>query len=151
MNRPVGINPGHYVLLRIREKVMNLELGLPQRIRMEFNTDELFDDIGGCENIFATPIPLGYTKHTARFLLLWLGLLPFALEQQLGFGLVFSQQLVAFGLLGIEDIGIQLEEPFSVLPLKRIVSKICLEAQLVRKRGVETARADGVAATAVTA
>jgi len=142
MNRPAGINPGHYVLLRLREKVMNLELGLPQRIRMEFNVDELFDDIGGCENIFATPIPLGYTKHTSRFLLLWLGLLPFALEQQLGFGLVFSQQLLAFGLLGIEDIGIQLEEPFSVLPLQRIVGKICLEAQLVRLRGVAEARAD---------
>jgi len=148
MNRPAGINPGHYVLLRIREKVMNLELGLPQRIRMEFNVDELFDDIGGCENIFATPIPLGYTKHTSRFLLLWLGLIPFALEQTLGFGLVFSQQLLAFGLLGIEDIGIQLEEPFSVLPLKRIVSKICLEAQLVRKRGVENAREEAEAVPA---
>jgi len=134
INRPVGLNPGHYVLLRIREKMMGLQCSLPQRLRMEFNVDALFDEIGGCENIAATPIPLGYTKHTSRFLLLWLGLLPFALEGDLGFGLVFSQQLLAFALLGIEDIGIQLEEPFSVLPLKRIVGKICLEAQMVRQR-----------------
>eukprot|EP00441_Pelagodinium_beii_P038677 CAMPEP_0197637980 /NCGR_PEP_ID=MMETSP1338-20131121/13036_1 /TAXON_ID=43686 ORGANISM="Pelagodinium beii, Strain RCC1491" /NCGR_SAMPLE_ID=MMETSP1338 /ASSEMBLY_ACC=CAM_ASM_000754 /LENGTH=457 /DNA_ID=CAMNT_0043210479 /DNA_START=1 /DNA_END=1374 /DNA_ORIENTATION=- len=136
INRPVGLNAPHYVLLRVREKSMKLGVGIAQRIQMETNVDKLFDDLGGCENIFATPIPLGYTKHTSRFLLLWLALLPFALEQQLGFGLVLAQQLLAFGLLGIEDIGIQLEEPFAVLPLKKIVMKICLEAQLVRKRTI---------------
>jgi len=99
---------------------------------MEHNITRLVDDLGACENIFATPIPLGYTKHTARFLLLWLLLLPLALESQLGFGVVFAQQLLAIGLLGVEDVGIQIEEPFAVLPLKRITAKVAIEAQAVR-------------------
>merc|ERR1719437_48307 len=103
-----------------------------QRLLMEQNVTRLVNDLGACENIFATPIPVGYTKHTSRFLFLWLLFLPFALEGSLGIGTVFGEQLLAFGLLGIEDVGIQIEEPFAVLPLKRIAGKIALEAQVLR-------------------
>merc|ERR1711972_1265340 len=90
--------------------------------------------MGACENVLATPIPVGYTKHTTRFLFLWLTLLPLALQGQLGVGCVFGEQLIAFGLLGIEDVGIQLEEPFSVLPVERIVTKVALESQVLRSK-----------------
>lgn len=36
---------------------------------------------------------------------------------------------MSFFLLGIEELGIQLEEPFSVLPLHRITSGIGLSAE----------------------
>jgi len=132
LDRPEGMNPPHFVLHRLRAKMSGLGVTEEQRLLMEHNITRLVDDLGACENIFATPIPLGFTKHTARFLLVWLALLPLALESQLGFGVVFAQQLLAFGLLGVEDIGIQIEEPFAVLPLKRIATKISLEAQVVR-------------------
>merc|ERR1712039_147021 len=90
------------------------------------------NDMGACENIFATPIPVGYTKHTTRFLFLWLLFLPFALQGQLGVGVVFAQQLLSFCLLGIEDIGVQIEQPFDVLPLKKICFKISNEGQIER-------------------
>jgi len=132
--RPAGMNAPHYVLHRMRGKLEGLgfDLSDSRRMLMEYNITRLINDLGSCENIFATPIPLGYTKHTARFLLLWLLLLPLALEGSLGFGVVFAQQLLAFGLLGVEDLGIQIEEPFAVLPLKKICTKISLEAQVVR-------------------
>merc|ERR1712107_498729 len=97
-------------------KMNALQIPPNKRLLMEYNITRLVDDLGACENIFATPIPLGYTKHTTRFLFLWLLLLPLALQSQLGYGVVFAQQLLAFGLLGVEDIGIQIEEPFAVLP-----------------------------------
>ena len=34
---------------------------------------------GACERIFKSPIPLVYTRHTARFLTVFSALLPFAL------------------------------------------------------------------------
>jgi len=132
MDRPEGMNAPHFVLHRIRAKMNGLGVTKEQRLLMEHNITRLVDDLGACENIFATPIPLGYTKHLTRFLFLWLLLLPLALEGQLGYGIVFVQQLLGFGLLGVEDIGIQIEEPFAVLPLKRITTKISLEAQVVR-------------------
>jgi predicted membrane chloride channel (bestrophin family) len=41
------------------------------------------DIIGGCERIFRTPLPLSYTRHSARFLALWLAFLPFTLWEKL--------------------------------------------------------------------
>merc|ERR1712187_1063693 len=131
-SRPNGMLAHHYVTHIMRTKIKQMGLPLEQRILMENNVTRLINDMGACENIFATPIPVGYTKHTSRFLLLWLLFLPFALQSQLGVGIVFAQQVLSFGLLGIEDIGIQIEEPFSVLPLKKICFKISNEAQIVR-------------------
>ncbi len=31
------------------------------------------DALGTCERILRTPIPLGYTRHTSRFLMIWWG------------------------------------------------------------------------------
>jgi len=137
VNRPAGMVPHHYVLFRMRSQMENFDVSEQQRLLMESDVTRLINDMGACENVFATPIPVGYTKHTARFLFLWLMLLPLALQSQLGVGTVFAEQLLAFGLLGIEDIGITIEEPFSVLPLKRIAGKIALEAQVVRRKAEE--------------
>jgi len=131
-NRPAGMLAHHYVTRMMRTKVKNMGLPLEQRILMEGNITRLINDMGACENIFATPIPVGYTKHTSRFLFLWLFFLPFALEGQLGIGVVFAQQLLSFALLGIEDIGVQIEQPFDVLPLKKICFKIANEGQIER-------------------
>jgi putative membrane protein len=37
--------------------------------------------------------------------------------------------LLGFFFLGIEELAVQLEEPFSVLPLAKIVGGICLSAE----------------------
>merc|ERR1711972_143434 len=116
----------------LRAKVKQMGLPLEQRLLMEGNITRLINDMGACENIFATPIPVGYTKHTTRFLFLWLLFLPLALQGTLGVGVVFAQQLLSFGLPGIEDIGVQIEQPFDVLPLKKICFKISNEEQIVR-------------------
>jgi putative membrane protein len=39
----------------------------------------LGDALESCERIFTSPVPLVYTRHTARFLSVWLLLLPLAL------------------------------------------------------------------------
>merc|ERR1711972_325326 len=131
-SRPNGMLAHHYVTHIMRTKIKQMGLPLEQRILMENNVTRLINDMGACENIFATPIPVGYTKHTNRFLFLWLLFLPFALEGSLGVGVVFAQQLLSFCLLGIEDIGLQIEQPFDVLPLKKICFKIANEGQIVR-------------------
>jgi hypothetical protein len=49
----------------------------------------------------------GYTRHTSRFLLMWLLALPFALWPQCSWASVPYTTGIAFLLLGIEDIGVQ--------------------------------------------
>jgi len=141
LNRPTGYSAPHFVLHRLRTKIGRLGLAKQERLLMEANVTRLINDLGACENILATPIPVGYTKHTTRFLFLWLALLPLALQSDLGIATVFGEQLIAFGLLGIEDIGIQIEEPFAVLPIDRICTKTALEAQVLRKEAAEAKKA----------
>ena len=35
--------------------------------------------MGACERILRTPIPLSYTRHTSRFMMIYLTLLPFTM------------------------------------------------------------------------
>eukprot|EP00930_Biecheleria_cincta_P019860 TRINITY_DN15064_c0_g1_i1.p1 TRINITY_DN15064_c0_g1~~TRINITY_DN15064_c0_g1_i1.p1 ORF type:complete len:451 (+),score=78.62 TRINITY_DN15064_c0_g1_i1:78-1430(+) len=132
VNRPQGMLAHHYVTHILRTKTKLMDLPLEQRALMESNITRLINDMGACENIFSTPIPVMYTKNTSTFLFLWLFFLPWALEGSLGAGVVISQQLLSFFLLGIEDIAVQIEQPFDVLPLKKICFKIANEGQIVR-------------------
>lgn len=132
VNRPQGMLAHHYVTHILRTKTKLMDLPLEQRALMESNITRLINDMGACENIFATPIPVQYTRNTSTFLFLWLFFLPWALQGSLGAGVVISQQLLSFFLLGIEDIAVQIEQPFDVLPLKKICFKIANEGQIVR-------------------
>ena len=55
--------------------------------------------------------------HTSRFLVIWLSFLPLALFPAWGWSTVPVTTMIAFLLLGIEEISVRLEEPFAILPL----------------------------------
>ncbi|KAI8476730.1 MAG: Bestrophin, RFP-TM, chloride channel-domain-containing protein [Monoraphidium minutum] len=89
-------------------------------IKMDDNLTAFEDCLGGCERILKTPVPLSYTRHTSRFLIIWLTLLPFTLYGSCGAATVPLCCIIAFLLLGIEEIGVSIEEPFSILALQAI-------------------------------
>mmetsp|Transcript_33472 Transcript_33472/g.85514 ORF Transcript_33472/g.85514 Transcript_33472/m.85514 type:complete len:174 (+) Transcript_33472:1045-1566(+) len=80
--------------------------------------------VADCERILKTPIPLSYTRHTSRFLISYLTFLPLALWEETSWGVVPISGIVAFFLLGIDEIGVQIEEPFSIMPLDRYCQTI---------------------------
>ncbi|KAG2448552.1 hypothetical protein HYH02_006443 [Chlamydomonas schloesseri] len=86
---------------------------------------------GECEKILRFPIPLTYTRHTSRFMLLYLGALPVALYDSCDWATIPVTATISFLLLGIEDIGVQIEEPFSILPLPEICADLHTSAELV--------------------
>ena len=45
--------------------------------RLDENLTFFNDSCGTCERILRTPIPLSYTRHTSRFMMIWLTLMPF--------------------------------------------------------------------------
>lgn len=97
----------------------------------------LVDYLGGCERILKTPMPLVYAIKVRRFILTFLLLLPFSLIENLGFSAVFIFLLVAYPLLSLDRIGIELQNPFATqslshLPLHTICDAIklhCLALQ----------------------
>lgn len=68
-------------------------------------------------------MPLSYTYHTSRFLVFWLFFLPFTLYTELGWGALPLAPVLTFLIFGVAEIAIDLEEPFSILPLDAICAK----------------------------
>lgn len=132
MARPQAITAPLYIMHRMAAHVKRLNLTTPERLSMEAHVTGLLADLGACERILSTPIPLGYTRHTTRFLFLWLFLLPFALEKEMALGAILAEVMLAFAMLGIEDVGISMEEPFGMLPLETICGNIARECQVLR-------------------
>lgn len=70
---------------------------------------------GSAERIFRTPIPLSYTRHTSRCLVFWLAALPVGLYNELGMESILVCPIVTYFFLGIDQIGVDVEEPFGNL------------------------------------
>jgi predicted membrane chloride channel (bestrophin family) len=84
--------------------------------------------LGRCERISRVPIPLSYTRHTSRFLIAWLALLPLGCWTTMGWQALLFAPLTAFLLFGVDQIGVDLENPFAVLPLDVLANKLKLDA-----------------------
>ncbi|MEG4276488.1 bestrophin family ion channel [Microcoleus sp. MON1_C1] len=74
--------------------------------------NSMIDVLGGCERILKTPIPLAYAIHLKQLLLLYCLALPFQMVKDLGWGTGPVVALISFTLFGIEEIGIEIENPF---------------------------------------
>ncbi|EJK44534.1 hypothetical protein THAOC_36916 [Thalassiosira oceanica] len=82
-----------------------------------------------CEKVYASPVPLIYTRHARRFLSLWTLLLPCCLITQYStfdesWLVVPTSAVLAFFLFGVDELAMQLEEPFSILPMQVFVDEI---------------------------
>ena len=88
----------------------------------------LMENLGKCERIFKTPIPRVYTRHTERFLAAWLFTLPLGLydvTEAVGHWTMLPVVLlVSVFLVGIGELAIVIEEPFSILPLNTMCAGI---------------------------
>ena len=94
------------------------------RIRLDENLTYFEDAVGSCERILTQPIPLAYSRHTSRFMVIWLGSLPFGLYSTCGLATIPISMVMAFLLLGIDEIGVQIEEPLGLLPLDGLCDEI---------------------------
>ena len=121
-------NKPQWALLKISDVIRRARLLPNVQSHMDKNIVAMTQSYNQCERIFSTPIPLVYTRHTVRFLFLWLITAPMALFHELPnrlyWAIVPINTLHAIFLLGIEELGVQIEEPFSILALGKISNEI---------------------------
>ncbi|WP_020472724.1 bestrophin family protein [Zavarzinella formosa] len=95
----------------------------------------LLDNQGGCERILRTPIPFAYAVHIKQMLTLYLITLPFALVGEMGWVAIPATAVIAFGMIGIEVAGTEIEDPFGTdpndLPLEAICATIQRDAKIL--------------------
>jgi putative membrane protein len=116
-----------------------------QRLQeMDKNLTVLCDAWGGAERILRTPIPFAYAHHIKAFLVLFTFTVPFAVVESMKWVTPVASAVLAFALFGIEEIGVEIEEPFGYdandLPLDAVGETIARDlGQLVTGATAETA------------
>mmetsp|Transcript_36209 Transcript_36209/g.61062 ORF Transcript_36209/g.61062 Transcript_36209/m.61062 type:complete len:405 (+) Transcript_36209:242-1456(+) len=113
-------------------------------LRMEDQVTLFVNNCGGCERIYKTPIPLAYTRHTVRYLMIWVTFLPLALWPSLDWVSIIVTPIIVFLLMGLENIGIQIEEPFRILPILVYCNSITDNVyEILRSAGFDLERTKG--------
>ncbi len=82
-------------------------------LQAEKERAQLIDHIGACERIMRTPLASAFSIKIRRFLFLYLIFLPIAIVDKAGITTPLITLLVAYPLLSLDQIGIELQNPFS--------------------------------------
>ena len=100
-------------------------------LQMDTERAQLIDHLGGCERILKTPLARVYSIKIRRFLALFLLTLPLPLLHKVEayWAIPIFTMIVAYPLLSLDEIGIELQNPFweknlSHLPLIAISETI---------------------------
>ena len=83
---------------------------------VEQSLTALTDIQGGCERIKSTPIPYSYTVLMHRLVAVYCGLLPFGLDETIGWATPVVVLFVSYALFGLDAIGDEIEQPFDLDP-----------------------------------
>ena len=130
-------------LMELSMVLDNVPIDEKRRVEIDKSLVLIGDCVGTCERIYSSPVPLVYTRHTARFLTMWMLLVPASLYntfasvqsgtngvdtapwlQVHGLAMIPAVALMALFLFGIEELAVQLEEPFGILPMQKFCDGI---------------------------
>lgn len=124
--------------IRARVEAGQLRPGLANAL--EGHLAALTEHEAACERIASSPMPTAYVTQIRQLLAVYLATLPLALVGQLGWLAVPATLVIAFGLVGIEDAGTQIEDPFGEddndLPLDEFCRSVRADARLLGRVGV---------------
>jgi len=93
--------------------------------KMEEDMRDLDLVVGGCERLFSSPVPPTMSRHVVRCLLLWLATMPFVLVGTMRpLAIAGWVSLVGYIFVGIEEVGVQVEQPFEIIPMTQLCNII---------------------------
>jgi putative membrane protein len=98
----------------------------------------------GCERIRNTPLPIAYVLHLKRFLTLFCLTISLPLVAGMGWWSVLVTAMISYSLIGIEEIGVEIEDPFGDDPNDLPIDEICAT---IEKNLIEFARLAELTAT----
>lgn len=99
-------------------------------LEAEHQRAQLIDHIGACERILKTPLAESLSVKIRRFLFLYLMALPFGIFDKAGIATPLIVMLVAYPLLSLDQISVELQNPFSKRRLSHLpLDEICVSIQ----------------------
>ena len=112
---------GNYLQNQLRRECINVF----QVNTLHDSINKMVDILGGCERILKTPVPLFYTLTLRSLLVIYFLLLPWQLVQGLNWWTAPVLGIISFILLGINEIGSEIEQPFGSDPNDLPLDFIC--------------------------
>lgn len=111
-----------------------------QRLQlMDQNVTALVDNWGGCERIMRTPVPFAYAQHIKSFLTLFCFTAPWAMVESMKWYTPIAAGVLAYGMFGIDEIGVEIEDPFgddpNDLPIEAMGKRIEADTALIMEAG----------------
>lgn len=97
----------------------------PDLIAINNEMTTLINNLGGMERIRNTPVPFAYAAHLQMFIMLYFLALPFGLYEKFHWISVPVIGIVSLILLGISEIGVEIEDPFGDDPNDLPMDSIC--------------------------
>jgi ion channel-forming bestrophin family protein len=105
-----------------------------QRLQVLDNAiSDIMDFFGGAERIMKTPVPFAYAHHIKGFLTLFCFTVPLAMLHEMAWYTGPASAIVAYAMFGIDEIGVEIEDPFGYdandLPLDSIGETLALDVR----------------------
>ncbi|HEY9769444.1 MAG TPA: bestrophin family ion channel [Coleofasciculaceae cyanobacterium] len=106
-----------------------------QIVEMNSMLNNMVEGLSSCERISQTPLPIAYRIYLKRLILIYCLGLPFNLIQKMGWWAIPVVAIVSFILLGLEEVGKELENPFlygvNDLPVNDLCNKIINDVESI--------------------
>lgn len=83
--------------------------------------------VGICARLTSSPIPPTYTRHLSRTMFLWLFFMPASLVSSgllSTFGVMAATFAATYVLVGIDEVGMEIENSFQLLPLQQLAAAV---------------------------
>merc|ERR1712167_473898 len=123
--------PALACLSLVRRATIALPLGHHVEKELYHSISSLNMLYGGIERLISTPLAPLYMRHYQRGLLAWPFLLPCGLTKagcSTALKLVCVVASAAYLFLGIDEIGLQIEQPFFVMPVHTLAEGLTRDA-----------------------
>ena len=130
-----GVRTPIAIINRLRQLICNMCMNsattnhLPSNFfvvhtSMEKSLEDLDASIGGCERLITSPIPPTYSRHLSRIMCLYLMIFPLAsvASGMPSLGCMIASAIVSYVLVGVDEIGMEVENPMPLLPLQQMSS-----------------------------
>lgn len=120
----------------------NGKLSEGRLLAIDTNLTALVDYHSGAERIVRTPVPFAYAQHIKLFVTVFCFTVPFAIVDSMKGYTPIAVAVLAFALFGIDEIGVEIEDPFGYddndLPIERIAQTIQTGAEEIAKATTST-------------
>ncbi len=112
--------------------LITTKVELIYQLLMDNDLTALHNYAAKTDRLAQTPTPVSYTRHISRSLMLWLLTMPVC---SVGAGCPWwitglGTALVSWLLLGIDDLGMQLEQPYTVMALKQFCEDVQVSSSI---------------------